>query len=110
MFEKNLALVPLFDIYGKLLSDEKQQMFEMYYGDDLSLSEIAEETGMSRQGVRDCLKKCENRLLFFEEKLGFSEKIKAVEFAADKLKEIEVSRNDRETLEKIIAALETASE
>ena len=110
MFEKNLALVPLFDIYGKLLSDEKQQMFEMYFGDDLSLSEIAEETGISRQGVRDNLKKCERQLVLFEEKLGFYKKIKDVEGAVSDLEKLRVSPDDSDLLLKIIDTLNKVSE
>ena len=48
MFEKNLGLLPLFDVYGAMLGEQKQKMFELYYGDDLSLAEIAEEMNISR--------------------------------------------------------------
>ena len=79
MFEKNLSFLPLFDTYGKLLTDTQQKMFELYYGDDLSLAEIAAELGISRQGVRDMIKKTEEELFFYEQKLGLAKKLKHAE-------------------------------
>ena len=79
MFEKNLRLVPLFDLYGELLSDAQRSMFDLYYNDDLSLSEIAENTGITRQGVRDSIKRAEEMLLAFEKKLGLSERLDRIE-------------------------------
>lgn len=89
MFEKDLGLMPLFDIYGKLLSDHQQKMFELYYGDDLSLSEISEEMNISRQGVRDAIKRCEEALVNFEQKLGFYEKTKALDKCINELRLID---------------------
>ena len=63
MFEKDLSLNLLFDTYGELLPENQRDMFEQYYCDDLSLSEIAENTGITRQGVRD--RKRENLWLSF---------------------------------------------
>lgn len=74
MFEKVVEIGLLFDFYGKLLSDKQQDAIEMYYIDDLSLSEIAEELDISRQGVHDALKRAEGRLYAFEEKLKLVEK------------------------------------
>ena len=70
MFEKNLKQVCLLDFYGNVLSDRKQEALSMYYNDDMSLAEIAEEMGISRQGVRDLIKKGEEELEMLEEKLG----------------------------------------
>ena len=70
MFEKNLKMACLLDFYGEILSERKQAVLSMYYNDDMSLAEIAEEIGISRQGVRDLIKKAEDELTFFEEKLG----------------------------------------
>ena len=74
MFEKVVEIGLLFDFYGKLLSDKQQYAIEMYYMDDLSLSEIAEELDISRQGVHDTLKRAEGRLYAYEEKLKLVEK------------------------------------
>ncbi|MBO4354448.1 MAG: GntR family transcriptional regulator [Clostridia bacterium] len=102
MFEKNLSIISLFDVYGAMLSEQKQKMFELYYGDDLSLSEIAEEMNISRQGVRESLKKCEEQLLEFEEKLGFLKKSASIKEAVEKLKEI---RGDDGRIDEIIESL-----
>ena len=74
MFEKNLRLACLLDFYGEVLSERKQSVLSLYYNEDLSLAEIAEEIGISRQGVRELIKKAEEELLFFEEKLGLEKK------------------------------------
>ena len=70
MFEKNLKMACLLDFYGGVLSERKQAVLSMYYNDDMSLAEIADEVGISRQGVRELIKKAEEELTFFEEKLG----------------------------------------
>ena len=70
MFEKNLNIGYLLDFYGELLSERKRSVMDMYYNEDLSLAEISAEIGITRQGTRDIIKKTEEELLFFEEKLG----------------------------------------
>lgn len=110
MFEKNLGLLPLFDVYGAMLGEQKQKMFELYYGDDLSLSEIAEEMNISRQGVRESLKKCEEQLLEFEEKLGLQKKLASIDKATDALSSLNVTGDEREKLEKIIETLRKITE
>ncbi len=74
MFVKNMKLPILLDVYGALLTERQYELLDLYYNEDLSLSEIAENTSLSRQGVRDAVKKAENELLTFEDKLGFAEK------------------------------------
>ena len=60
----------LLDFYGELLSPRQREVAEYSYGDDLSLAEIAALTGITRQGVRDSLKKTESLLLHYEQTLG----------------------------------------
>lgn len=67
--EKILELTLLYDFYGQLLTPKQQQIFDMYYLNDLSLSEIAEPLGISRQAVRDSLKHSKNLLQEYENKL-----------------------------------------
>lgn len=74
MFEKNLNIGYLLDFYGDVLTERRRDALDFYYNDDMSLSEIAEEMGISRQGVRDLIKKAEEELLFYEEKLGLAKK------------------------------------
>ena len=86
MFEKNLELGYLLDFYGELLSERKRSVMDMYYNEDLSLAEIATEIGISRQGARDIIKKTEEDLFFFEEKLGLAKKLKDASRSAAELK------------------------
>ena len=74
MFEKDWNISYLLDFYGEILSEKKRSVMEMYYNEDLSLSEIAEQIGISRQGVRDIVKKTEEELVFWEEKLGLAKR------------------------------------
>ena len=77
--EKNITLSILLEIYGKLLTDKQFELLDNYYNKDLGLSEIAENNNITRQAVRDILKKGENNLLEFEEKLHFMKKMNEIE-------------------------------
>ena len=72
MFKKDMHISLLLDFYGDILSERRQELTGLYYNDDLSLAEIAEISGISRQGVRDAVKKSEAELLNLEEKLGLA--------------------------------------
>lgn len=85
MFEKDLKIGFLLDFYGDMLSERKRTVLDRYYNDDLSLSEIAEEIGISRQGVRELIKKAEEELLFYEEKLGLAARFRQAGKQAEKL-------------------------
>ena len=63
---KDLELSYLLDFYGDVLTEKQREMMEQYYNDDLSLSEIAENFGITRQGVRDAVKHGEAALLVLE--------------------------------------------
>ena len=83
MFEKKLFLNELFDLYAPLLSEKKQDVFLMYYGEDLSLSEISQQTGVSRQGVRDLLERSAAELERYDDALGLAKKKKRLAQLAD---------------------------
>ncbi len=72
MFEKNLAFSTLLDYYGALLPERQRDALSFYYNDDLSLAEIADEMGISRQGVRDAIKRGEAQLSELESALGIA--------------------------------------
>lgn len=72
--DKIVALSLLYDFYGELLSQHKKQIFTDYVLNDLSLSEIALEQGISRQGVHDIIKRCTKELTAYEDKLGLIHK------------------------------------
>ncbi len=72
---KNLYISALLDVYGEFLSEKQRSITEHYFNDDLSLSEIAENEGITRQGVSDLIKRAEAQLLSFEERCKYCEKI-----------------------------------
>jgi predicted DNA-binding protein YlxM (UPF0122 family) len=78
----------LYDFYGELLSDHKKQIFEDYVLNDLSLSEIATEQGISRQGVYDIVKRCTLELKGYEAKLSLMRKFQTIEDKITTIKDI----------------------
>jgi len=69
----------LYDFYGDMLTEKQQQIFDLYYNDDLSLSEIAEITGITRQGVRDSVVRSEASMRLMEEKTGLIARFRKTE-------------------------------
>ena len=74
MFTKDLSVAYLLDFYGDVLSDRKKSVLDDYYNNDLSLAEIAADLGISRQGVRELIKKAEEELNFYEQKLHLAQR------------------------------------
>ena len=72
--EKKVEISILCELYGKLLTKKQLEFMNDYYNNDLSLSEIAENNDITRQAVRDILKKGEKKLFEYEEKLLFMKK------------------------------------
>jgi len=109
----------LFDFYGELLTERQREFFDLYYNEDLSLSEIAENSGISRQGVRDVIVRAEAVMQEVEDKTGLirrfyqmQQHIADIESAVQELKTInyrqyEDSRIDQlaETISQAAAAL-----
>ena len=79
MASKNLEMGYLLDFYGEVLTDKQREMMSQYYHDDLSLSEIGENFGITRQGVRDSIKRGEGIILDLEQKVGFAARYRAVQ-------------------------------
>ena len=67
---KNLDITLLLDFYGDLLTEKQRTFISYYYNDDLSLAEIAANEGITRQGVRDAIKRAESQLVNMENRLG----------------------------------------
>lgn len=82
---KNLTMTVLLDFYGELLTDKQRQALVSYYDEDCSLSEIAENMSISRQGARDFIKRGEAQLLEFEEKLGLAARFMRINQLVDEL-------------------------
>jgi hypothetical protein len=98
--EKKIEISILLDIYGNLLTEKQRQLLDDYYNNDLSLSEIAENEEITRQAVRDNLKKGENNLFEYEEKLGFMKKTimqeEVIASVLSEIKTIESTMSDKE--------------
>ncbi len=77
----------LYDFYGALLTEKQRQVMALYHEENLSLSEIAQEFGVSRQAVHDTLKKAEQVLSEYEEKLKLIEKFMKTEETISKIEE-----------------------
>lgn len=93
---KRFVISALLDIYGSALSDRQRDVLDLYYNDDLSLAEVADNTGITRQGVRDALKKGEAELFLLEEKLGFFEKTKRLRALSDGIRTVAERYDDSE--------------
>lgn len=85
MRQKSIEMVLLFDFYGNMLTDKQREFFDLYYNHDLSLAEIAENEGITRQGVRDAIVRARNILVEFEEKLGLYKRYGNIDDALDKV-------------------------
>ncbi len=103
--EKKIKISMLCEIYGKLLTEKQLEILNDYYNNDLSLTEIAENNNITRQAVLDNIKKGENKLFEFEEKLSFMEKTikqeKLLQEVLTELSKIEDASSDKK-IEKIL--------
>ena len=103
--DKKVEVSILCQIYGKLLTKKQFYCIDDYYNKDLSLSEIAENNNITRQAVRDVIKKGENKLFEFEEKLGIMKKMqkqdKQIQEIIEELNKISDNLSDKK-IEKIL--------
>ena len=80
---KNLEISVLLDFYGEMLTEKQRDVVELYYNEDLSLSEIAAHSQITRQGVRDSIKRAEGILLGWEERLGLAKRFRRIQEGLD---------------------------
>lgn len=106
MLEKVLEIGMLYDFYGELLTAKQRDAIELYYNDDLSLGEISETLGISRQGVYDIIKRSEKQLRRYEEKLKLVQKFNMQKSKAADAYELLKNIDASDTLEKIKSLLE----
>ncbi len=78
---KDLKISYLLDFYGDMLTEKQQEVIDAYYNEDLSLAEIAEDWGITRQGVRDAIKRAEQQLTEMEERLGLARRFQGIQGA-----------------------------
>ena len=99
MKNQTYRMTMLFDFYGELLTERQKEFFDLYYNEDLSLAEIAENAGISRQGVRDVIGRAEGVMQEVVDKTGLIRRfeqmrghLQAIEAAAAELKPINYSQ------------------
>ena len=99
MKNQTYRMTMLFDFYGELLTERQKEFFDLYYNEDLSLAEIAENAGISRQGVRDVIVRAEAAMQEMEDKTGIIKRFEsqrphldAIEAAATEIKNINFRR------------------
>lgn len=91
----------LYDFYGELLTDHQKEIYEQFVLEDLSLSEIAEAAGISRQGVHDLIKRCNKILEGYEVKLHLVEKFLSVKAKVQKIDELLEEESEDELIQNI---------
>ncbi len=110
MLEKISNVVLRKDFYGPLLTEKQQDVLNMYFENDWSLSEIAHKMNTSRQAVYDIVKRSENLLEDYEAKLGLVEKFQSTRSKVDELKELlENADADKEKIDQAVALLKEIS-
>lgn len=97
--EKLVEQTLLYDFYGELLTERQQQVYESVVLEDYSLSEVAENLGISRQGVHDMIKRCNHTLEEYESRLHLVEKFLCIRKQVQKIKELAVGYNAGEITE-----------
>lgn len=98
--ENNFYYSELFEIYKELLTAKQKEIFEMHLNLDLSLSEIAEEKGITRQNVSDTIKNVKAKLLEYESVLNTKEKTDKIYSVMEKIKDREIFNELKEIIEK----------
>lgn len=97
--EKFVEQTLLYDFYGELLTERQQQVYESVVLEDYSLSEVAEDLGISRQGVHNMIKRCNHTLEEYESRLHLVEKFLCIRKQVQKIKELAVGYNAGEITE-----------
>lgn len=97
--EKFVEQTLLYDFYEELLTERQQQVYESVVLEDYSLSEVAEDLGISRQGVHDMIKRCNHTLEEYESRLHLVEKFLCIRKQVQKIKELAVGYNAGEITE-----------
>ncbi|MBO4493643.1 MAG: DNA-binding protein [Ruminococcus sp.] len=105
---KELKFVMLLDCYGDLLTEHQRSIMEMYYCEDLSLAEIGQPLDITRQAVRSIIKRTEDILLNYEEKLGFAERLDKmrvyfgmIESSAEHITDEDIKKEITEDIKKV---------
>ena len=116
MKNQTYRMTMLFDFYGDILTQRQRELFDLYYNEDLSLSEIAENCGISRQGVRDVIVRAEAAMTELEDKTGLVKRflqmqqhVDAVIAAANEIKTVNYRQSENPRLEELADTILTSA-
>lgn len=117
MKNQTFRMTMLFDFYGELLTDRQKEFYQLYYDEDLSLSEIAENYGISRQGVRDVIVRAEAYMTEIEDKTGlvrrfmqFLPHLDAIESSVAEIRKMNTRLFEDKRLEELCQTIADAAE
>ena len=117
MKNQTYRMTMLFDFYGEVLTDRQKEFFDLYYNEDLSLSEIAENSGISRQGVRDVIVRAEAAMQEVEDKTGLirryaqmQSRIAAIETAVTELRTINYRQYEDPRIDALLGDITRAAQ
>ncbi|UOQ47904.1 putative DNA-binding protein [Gracilibacillus caseinilyticus] len=106
MLDKTTRINALYDFYQELLTEKQRSYMEMYYLEDFSLGEISETSNVSRQAIYDNIRRTEQMLEEYEQKLGLYQKFLARQSLLKEISDIADERNDEQLKTKIEAIIE----
>ena len=116
MKNQTYRMTMLYDFYGELLTDRQKEFFDLYYNEDLSLSEIVENNGISRQGVRDVIVRAEGIMQEIEDKTGLIRRfmqmqgnLNAIQEAAEELKTINYRQYENPRVDALVETIQKAA-
>ncbi len=114
MKKETFQMCLLFDFYGEILTEKQKELFDLYYNEDLSLSEISENLGITRQGARDGIVRAERILQEMERKLSLvrrygriDQDIQAISVAAAELHQINMARYRSADIRRLTDTIQT---
>ncbi|MBR2896040.1 MAG: YlxM family DNA-binding protein [Oscillospiraceae bacterium] len=117
MKNQTYRMTMLYDFYGELLTERQKEFFDLYYNEDLSLGEIAENNGISRQGVRDVIVRAEATMQEFEDKTGLIRRfqqmqghINTIIDSSAELKTINYRQYEDPRIDTLVAAITQAAQ
>ena len=110
---QTFRMTMLFDFYGELLTERQKEFYQLYYDEDLSLAEIAENYGISRQGVRDVIVRAEAYMTEIEDKTGlvkrfmqYTPHVEAIERSVEEIRQMNLRLFEDKRLSELCAAIE----
>lgn len=113
MKNQTFRMTMLFDFYGELLTERQKEFYQLYYDEDLSLAEIAENYGISRQGVRDVIVRAEAYMTEIEDKTGlvkrfmqYTPHVEAIEQSVAEIRQMNLRLFEDKRLSELCAAIE----